>query len=183
MANGTIFTHFGCNLINILIFSMHFTYICSNINNLSEKEPQTPEKTIFLKLSLRPRLRITVCESSYVIVYNCQSVSALFAACSSYCFFDFVEFCNFSSFKFLRHRSYLLTVVTAGTGYATIHFWHFPYYKANRTMATQLHNPYNENTHRRFKNMFNETAPKWWHKLTEICTATMNCMTHFYSKM
>ena len=46
-------------------------------------------------------------------MYNCQSVSALFAACSSYCFFDFVEFCNFSSFKFLRHRSYLLTVVTA----------------------------------------------------------------------
>ena len=37
------------------------THICSNINNLSEKEPKTPEKPIFLKLILTPWLifRIT----------------------------------------------------------------------------------------------------------------------------
>ena len=44
---------FWFNLINIPIFSIYYTYICSNINNLSEKEPKTPEKPIFLRLRLR----------------------------------------------------------------------------------------------------------------------------------
>ena len=58
-----LFYIFWFNLINVPIFSIYYTYICSNANNLSEKEPKTPEKPIFLKLILKPWLGITAWES------------------------------------------------------------------------------------------------------------------------
>ena len=64
-----VFSIFWFNLINIPIFSIYYTYICSNINNLSEKELKTPQKPIFLKLILKPwvRLGITPCGIPWII--------------------------------------------------------------------------------------------------------------------
>ena len=71
-----LFSILWFNLVNIKIFSVYYTYICSNINNLSEKEPKTPEKQYFLiKLISKPwlRLRITAWESSANTHIMCKS--------------------------------------------------------------------------------------------------------------
>ena len=46
VASGTFFYIFWFNLINIPTFLIYYTYIYSNIHNLPEKEPKTPEKPI-----------------------------------------------------------------------------------------------------------------------------------------
>ena len=42
-----VFVHFWFNLINILIFAIYYTYIYSNIHNLSDKELKSLENPIF----------------------------------------------------------------------------------------------------------------------------------------